>query len=105
MPVVLDLLQKVNNRTGVLLRLISPQLRKKAGIISISTAVIMTVLYSVFQKLNRPPKELRHLPYVGYFSFLKNVFKDELYETYSNQLIMPLLKKESNGVYAVWQAP
>jgi hypothetical protein len=101
MPVVLDLLQKVKDRADDVLRMISPHTRKKAGVISVSAAVFLTLLYSVIQKINRPPKALRHLPYVGYLSFLKYVFKDELFETYSKELIMPLLKKESNGVYMV----
>lgn len=101
MAIVLNLLQKVNDRTDTVLRMVSPQLRKKAKVISVTAAVILTLLYATFQKVNKPPKALRHLPYVSRFSFLKYIFRNALYETYSKQLVMPLLKKESNGIYMV----
>ncbi|KAI8085855.1 cytochrome P450 [Gilbertella persicaria] len=98
MALITDLIQITSNRLEAWMQLVSPQIRKRAGIISVSTAVILTLLYTTIQKFNRPPKQLRHLPYVSYLSFLKYCFRDDLFETYSKQVCMPLLK-ESNGIY------
>lgn len=102
MPITGELINIVNEKSSVVMRLIAPYLhnRKKAGVVSVSAAVILTLLYTTLQRFNRPARSLRHLPYVGYFSFLNYIFKDELFEKYSQKLIMPLIK-QSNGVYMV----
>ncbi|CAO3614072.1 unnamed protein product [Mucor hiemalis] len=100
MPITGELINIVNEKSSVVMRLIAPYLhnRKKAGVVSVSAAVILTLLYTTLQRFNRPARSLRHLSYVGYFSFLNYIFKDELFEKYSQKLIMPLIK-QSNGVY------
>lgn len=99
MPITGDLIHFASEKGNELMRLVAPYLRnKKTGVISLSAAVLLTLIYTTIQKFNRPPPSLRHLPYVSYFSFLKYIFKDELFETYSKKLIMPLIK-ESSGVY------
>jgi hypothetical protein len=99
MPITEDLIHIVGEKTNVIMQLIAPYLRnKKVRAVSLSAAVVLTLLYATIQKFNRPPPSLRHLPYVGYLSFLKYTLKDELFEKYSKKLIMPLVK-QSNGVY------
>lgn len=103
MPIAGDLINIVSEKSNVLLQIIAPYLqnnRKKAGVVSLSAAVILTLLYTTLQRFNRPARSLRHLPYLGYFSFLNYCFKNELFENYSQKLIMPLIK-QSNGVYMV----
>ena len=101
MPITNDVIRVINEKSNEILRLIAPYIsKKKAGYVSLGAAVVLTFLYTTAQKFNRPPLSLRHLPYVGYFSFLNYIFKDALFETYSRKLIMPLIK-ESNGIYMV----
>lgn len=98
MPVVLELINQVYDHLNVI---IPAELRKKTGIISLGTAILITFLYSKFQKINRPPANLRHLPHVGFYTFLKYVFSNGVIDNYSNEQVIPLLKKGSNGIYLV----
>lgn len=101
MPLITDLLVSVNDSADALARLTLPYFqKKKTVVISVGTAAVLTFLYTALQKMNRPPPKLRHLPYVGYFSFLNYIFRDALFETYSRKAIMPLAK-QSNGIYMV----
>lgn len=101
MPVTADLLKIVNEKADVLVRLAKPYVgNKTAGIVTLSAAVVLTLLYTTIQKYNRPPKNLRHLPYVSFISFLQSVFSDALFENYSKEKCMPLMK-QSNGIYIV----
>ncbi|KAI8361722.1 cytochrome P450 [Blakeslea trispora] len=99
MPFLTDLVIQTQHQFNTWIERIVPQLQKKAGVISVSTAVILAVLYTTLQKFNQPPKQLRHLPYVTYFTFLKYSFRDALFEHFSNEMTMPLIRKGSNGIY------
>ncbi|CAO0796787.1 unnamed protein product [Mucor circinelloides] len=93
------LVQTLNTKADVLVKLVGPKLRTKTGAASISTAVALALLYTAIKKYLRPPKELRHLATVPYFDFLSYAFRDELFENYSKDKVMPLFKKGANGVY------
>lgn len=95
------LVQTLNTKADVLVKLVGPKLRTKTGAASISTAVALALLYTAIKKYLRPPKELRHLATVPYFDFLSYAFRDELFENYSKDKVMPLFKKGANGVYVV----
>ncbi|KAI9484150.1 MAG: cytochrome P450 [Benjaminiella poitrasii] len=100
MPIVSDLVQIVNSNTKILIQLLSRHLRdkRKASVISVSTAVVLTVLYTALRRFNRPPQKYKHLAYVGFLPYLKYVFNNALFETYSKEEIMPLIK-QTNGIY------
>jgi hypothetical protein len=101
MPITTDLVHIVNEKANKLIKLIAPYIKnKKAGVVSLSAAVVLTLLYNTFQKFNRPARKLNHLPHVTFFSLLNYSIRDKLYETYSRELVMPLITK-SNGVYIV----
>ncbi|CEP12637.1 hypothetical protein [Parasitella parasitica] len=93
------LIQVLNTKADVLVRIMGPKLRTTAGVASISTAVVLALLFTAVKMYMKPPKELRHLITMDYFSFLGYVFRDELFETYSNEMVMPLFKKGANGIY------
>lgn len=61
---------------------------------------IVLAFYALVQRYNRPPAALAHLPYVSFFSFLKYGFKDEVYDTYAKEKLLPLLKAKG-GLFAV----
>jgi hypothetical protein len=101
MPVTTDLIRIVNEKADVLIKLAEPYVANKTvGIVTLSAAVALALIYTTIQKFNRPPSKLRHLPYVGFLSFLNYTFRDQLFEKYSEDLIMPLMK-QSNGIYMV----
>ncbi|CEG79632.1 hypothetical protein RMATCC62417_14075 [Rhizopus microsporus] len=89
----------VKDKIHRLIRVILPFLKSRAGVLSISSAAILAVLYSLVQKFNRPPSQLRHLPYVDRFTFLKYGFKDIPYDQYGKEKLLPLLKAGTNGIY------
>ncbi|KAG1050119.1 hypothetical protein G6F43_007586 [Rhizopus delemar] len=60
---------------------------------------IVLAFYALVQRYNRPPAALAHLPYVSFFSFLKYGFKDEVYDTYAKEKLLPLLKAKG-GLFA-----
>ncbi|KAI8879153.1 cytochrome P450 [Backusella circina FSU 941] len=57
----------------------------------------------VAYKLNsilRPPRQLRHIPHQGYFSFLTSLFKEDSILKRSQRYALPQINsKESNGLY------
>lgn len=101
MAIILYVIQQVNEKADVVLKKVSPRTLKKTGVISLGTAALLTVAYSFYRKITSPPKHMRHLPYIGSYHFIKDVFTNELYETYSKRRIMPLLEQGSNGFYMV----
>ncbi|KAI8988312.1 cytochrome P450 [Mycotypha africana] len=92
------LVQNLNTNIDALLKIVSKTITRKAGIITLSSAIALAFLYSTIQKFIQPSKKLRHLPFISYLTFLRYVFKDALLEAYSKEQILPLMKR-SNGVY------
>ncbi|GAA5814314.1 hypothetical protein MFLAVUS_007808 [Mucor flavus] len=54
-----------------------PHLIKKNKIIAISVAVAISLFYIIRDQVFKPPRNLRHIPYFGYFSILKSIIKNE----------------------------
>ncbi|KAI8878901.1 cytochrome P450 [Backusella circina FSU 941] len=78
---------------------IVPRLTKKNKVVAISAAVLLTVLYKVNQII-RPPRNLRHIPYQGYFDFMSSIFKKESPLVKAERFSLPLLDSaKGNGIY------
>jgi hypothetical protein len=88
-----DLLERLKTRLDFLFQFIS---RRRATVVS---AIVLASLYSFIQKINSPPKRLQHLPTLSLFQFYKHALRNDLFETYSRDAVMPLLKE--NGIYVV----
>lgn len=101
MIIINKLIQALNTKADVLVKIMGPKLRTKTGAASISTAIALALLYTVIKRYTSPPKELRHLSTIDYFTFLSYAFRDELFEKYSKEKVIPLFKKGANGVYVV----
>jgi hypothetical protein len=76
-----------------------PRLTKKNKVIAISTAVALSV-YVLVDRLFKPPKKLRHIPYQGYYSFLKGIFHKDTYDTKAKKFYLPTISS-TNGIYMV----
>jgi hypothetical protein len=91
----------LNNVIDIYNKEIVPRLTKKNKALAISAAVLLTVMYQV-NRLIRPPRNLRHIPYQGYFSHLSAMFKKEPPLTQSQRFSLPYLdSKKGNGIYLV----
>lgn len=84
---------------------LSTQLVSKSPIgrqqkISIATAVTLALFYFV-RKAVTPPAHLRHLPYVGIFTFLNAFMRRKLISDISSDITLPVAMKDPSGIYAV----
>jgi hypothetical protein len=81
---------------------ILPRLTKKTKVIAISTAVALSVVFYVRDTVFKPPKNLRHIPYIGYFSKIKSILIGESYWDRVYRVKLPLLEsKDHNGLILV----
>lgn len=101
MPVTEVLIQEVTQRIDDMYQLILSRVSRKTGIVSLGTAIALFMTYSLYQRLNKSPKHMRHLPYIRPFKFYNYALRNKLYEDYSNAVVMPLLEQGSNGIYMV----
>ncbi|CDS08804.1 hypothetical protein LRAMOSA10165 [Lichtheimia ramosa] len=67
--------------------------------ISIATAVTLVLFYFV-RKAVTPPARLRHLPYVGLFTFLNAFMRRKLISDISSNVTLPTAMKDPSGIYA-----
>lgn len=96
----------ISSNNSALLRLynlyISPYLSKRNKIIGISTAITMSLCYIIRDRVLKPPRQLRHIPYHSHFQVLRAILTGESYWDRSYRLTIPEIdSKESNGIYVV----
>lgn len=78
-----------------------PRLTKKNKVIAISTAVALSA-YILMDKYFKPPRKLRHIPYINFYQFLKGVYNRYSYVTKATKLYLPIVNSpENNGIYMV----
>ncbi|KAF7729532.1 cytochrome P450-dit2 [Apophysomyces ossiformis] len=66
----------------------------------VASAAGLTLFYLLYDRITRPPRSLRHIPRIGYFSYMKALLQKVPNPLFSEKLILPLLeKKDSNGIY------
>ncbi|KAF7723460.1 hypothetical protein EC973_002014 [Apophysomyces ossiformis] len=64
--------------------------------VSIGAAVVLVALYFVYDKISRPPKHLRHIPYINKFSFFSSLlFKKQSIASFNNDYVEPLLRNKN----------
>lgn len=79
-----------------------PRLTKKNKIIGISAAVAISLVYFIKEKVMKPPKNLRHIPYINFISLVKSIFRGDSINTRTYDLYLPELDKPgSRGLYTV----
>ncbi|KAG0181653.1 cytochrome P450-dit2 [Apophysomyces sp. BC1021] len=89
------LLQKTSEIGNIITRYLAGHRR-----VSISSAVALTVLYLIYDKINKPPRSLRHIPYVGYINTITSALRGRSSADISSDYSIPLIKSEAhNGVY------
>lgn len=96
----------INSNNSTLLKLynlyISPYLSKRNKIIGISTAITVSLCYIIRERVLKPPKQLRHIPYHSHFQVIRTILTGESYWDRSYRLTIPEIDlKESNGIYVV----
>ena len=79
---------------------IVPVLKQNKRSITTASAAIY-ILYIIYQKINKPPKKLRHIPYVPGFDTLKSFYNKESLDDVTDKTSIPLVLKTEHGLYQV----
>lgn len=87
---------------------IVPRLTKKNKVIAISAAVALSLVYFIQDRIMKPPRKLRHIPYLSYFDTLKSMWRNESIWDRSHRVHLPEIEAEgSKGLFMVciqsWQ--
>ena len=80
---------------------IQPQLKddkKKATYIG--SAIAVALLYKLYDRVFLPPKQLRHIPRLDYFTYIKSMLKGED-PLYQYRRYFAPLAAQGNGIYVV----
>jgi hypothetical protein len=79
------------------------RLTKKNKTIAISTAVAISLIYFIRDRYFKPPKNIRHIPYQGYFDVYKSLLTKESYTDRAHRISIPTVdSKTSNGLFVVY---
>lgn len=79
-----------------------PRLTKKNKVIAISAAVALSIIYFIRDRVTKPPRKLRHIPYLSYFGVLKSMYSKESVRDRSARVHIPEINSEnSNGLFLV----
>lgn len=68
--------------------------------ISISAAVALVAFYTVYRVVT-PPAKLRHIPSMGFFSYLNAFLRGKQLHDISKNVVLPHAVNVDNGVYLV----
>lgn len=80
---------------------VTPRLNKKNKVIGVSVAVALTLVYIIRDRVFKPPKDIRHIPYLGYLSVIKSLYKGDSLFDRGYKVNIPLLNSSKLGLYAV----
>lgn len=78
-----------------------PRLNKKNTVILIGSAVALSFAYIIRDNLFKPPKNLRHIPYFGYFSVIKSVVVGQSLFDRGYRTHVPFADSRRDGLYLV----
>jgi hypothetical protein len=83
-------------------KIIVPKLTQKNKVTAISAAIALSIVYIIRDRVLKPPRKLRHIPYHTYFNVLTSIIKNESYWDRSYRHTLPQIDSpESNGIYLV----
>ncbi|ORZ15229.1 cytochrome P450 [Absidia repens] len=73
---------------------IQPRLRDKKAI---GIAVAIALLYSLHRKITKPPANLRHLPWLGFYKYHKAILSNVTVDQFSRDITLPVMEKSSGA--------
>lgn len=78
-------------------KFIVPNATRRNKTLSLSLAVSLYLIYYVREHVLKPPKNLRHIPYVGYFDLIKSVFNKQSFADMEYKFTIPLINAEGSN--------
>ncbi|KAI9314941.1 cytochrome P450 [Dichotomocladium elegans] len=73
--------------------------RQKPTRISIAAAVALIGLYMVYDKVARPPRNIRHIPSVSFLAYVKEFLQDKSIDEIAQKISLPMLAQSETGIY------
>jgi hypothetical protein len=81
---------------------IVPRLTKKNKVIAISAAVALSLVYMIKERVLKPPRKLRHIPYISYWDTIQSIFRGDSVWDRAYNVYLPLVDSADNkGVFTV----
>jgi hypothetical protein len=81
---------------------IIPRLSRRNKAIAITAAITMSFVLIVREKILKPPKKLRHIPYISLFTLIGSLLKGESIWNRSYRVYFPIINsKKGSGLYTV----
>ncbi|KAH8555197.1 cytochrome P450 [Umbelopsis sp. PMI_123] len=93
-----DTNQYVKNLSSFYANHILPYIRRRSRYAFIAGAVAAFIGYRLF-KMSQIPKNLRHIPAVPYWTYMRSVLSSESADFRAQRIILPVLSKSPNGLY------
>ncbi|CAO3639437.1 unnamed protein product [Mucor hiemalis] len=78
-----------------------PRLTKRNKVIGISAAVAISLVFLIRENVLKPPKKIRHIPYLSFIKVVKSMFANESISDRTYKLNLPKLHSpENKGLYS-----
>lgn len=74
--------------------------RHKKNLSWAAATIIAVSIYRTYIRISRPPRQLRHIPFLNYFQMMNVLMRREPIYQYSRRLVEPILSK-AQGLYTV----
>ena len=68
---------------------------------SISAAVALLGVYMLIKSITRIPRQLAHLPHLGFFEYMGAIVKRKTLADIASRLTLPVASQSDSGMYAV----
>ncbi|KAJ8655903.1 hypothetical protein O0I10_008343 [Lichtheimia ornata] len=66
---------------------------------SIAAAVALVSTYAIFRSITQVPRQLKHLPHLGFFDYIKAVVAGKSINDIAQELTLPAVKRSKSGLY------
>lgn len=68
---------------------------------SITAAIALISSYAIFKSVTKVPRQLEHIPHLGFFDYLKAVLMGKSIDDIAHELTIPMAMQSKNGMYVV----
>ena len=68
---------------------------------SIAAAVALVSTYAVFRSITQVPRQLKHLPHLGFFDYMKAIVTRKSIDDIAHELTLPTVMQSKDGMYVV----
>ncbi|KAI8143292.1 cytochrome P-450 cyp509A1 [Fennellomyces sp. T-0311] len=71
--------------------------------VSISASIVLLgIYYLAYEKIAKPPRNLRHLPQVSFLSYIKAIIAKKPHDVIASEITLPVAQQSEQGLYTVF---